>query len=151
VLGEPVLPRPGAGRRHAGDHAAAARLLHDAPAACRRVTDANVWVEAYGLAAQAAHALSRGLPHALDLVDDLDRLASAHGIGELRAEAALLRLAAGRPGALDAARSHVAVVDNPVLAARLARLEDSAGGSAVRAAEHRPRTGRDQRPGRARG
>jgi DNA-binding SARP family transcriptional activator len=110
-----------------GDDDAAARLLHDAPAACRRWTDAYLWVEAYGLAAQAAHALERGLPRALELVEDLDRLASAHGMRELQAEAALLRLAAGRPGALDAARSAVAAVDNPVLAARLAAAERGTG------------------------
>jgi DNA-binding SARP family transcriptional activator len=111
-----------------GDHDTAARMLHDAPAACRRVTDAYVWVEAYGLAAQARHALAQGLPRGTELVDELDRLASAHGMGELRAEAALLLLATGRPGALDAARSHVAAVDNPVLAARLDRLERRAAG-----------------------
>jgi hypothetical protein len=49
-----------------------ARLLHDVPAACRRVTDAYVWVEAYGLAPQAGHAL-RGLAHALELIEELDR------------------------------------------------------------------------------
>ena len=45
-----------------------------------------------------------------------------------RQEAALLRLAGGQPGALEAARAHVAAVDNPVLARRLAALE---AGSAV--------------------
>ena len=105
-----------------GEHDTAARILHDAPAACRRFTDAYLWVEAYGLAAQAGHAVARGLTHGSNLVDDLDRLASAHGMRELQAEAALLRLQEGRPGALDAARSHVAAVDNPALAARLDRL-----------------------------
>ena len=105
---------------------AAARLLYDAPAACRRFTDAYVWIEAYGLAAQAAHAMSSGLPRGIEMVDDLDRMAAAHGMRELQAEAALLRLQAGRPGALDAAKSHVAAVDNPVLAARLTILERTA-------------------------
>lgn len=105
-----------------GDTDTAARMLHDAPAACRRFTDAYVWVEAYGLAAQAAHAVSRGLPHGPGLVNDLDRLASAHGMRELQAEAALLRLQERRPGASDAARSQVAAVDNPALAGRLERL-----------------------------
>jgi DNA-binding SARP family transcriptional activator len=106
-----------------GDDDTAARLLHDAPAACHRWTDAYLWLEAYGLAAQAGHALEHGRPRALELIEDLDRVASAHGLRELQAEAALLRLAAGRPGALDAARSAVAAVDNPVLAARLAAAE----------------------------
>ena len=105
-----------------GDGDTAARLLHDAPAACRRFTDAYIWIEAYGLAAQAGHALSRRLPQAPALVDDLDQIASAHGMRELQAEAALLRLQEGLPGALDAARSHIAAVDNPALAARLERL-----------------------------
>jgi DNA-binding SARP family transcriptional activator len=106
-----------------GDADTAARLLHDAPTACRRLSDTYVWIEAYGLAAQAAHAVSRGDPRGPELVDDLDRLASAHGMRELQASAALLRLRIGLPGALDAARGHVAAVDNPVLAEQLRRLE----------------------------
>jgi DNA-binding SARP family transcriptional activator len=106
-----------------GDDDTAARLLHDAPAACHRWTDAYLWLEAYGLAAQAEHALDHGLHRALELIEELDRLASAHGMREFQAESALLRLAAGRPGALEAARSAVATVDNPVLAARLAAAE----------------------------
>jgi DNA-binding SARP family transcriptional activator len=112
-----------AAQRHQDD--AAAHLLHDAPTACRRFTDTYIWIEAYGLAAQAAYAVARGLPGAADLIDDLDRLAAAHGLRELQAEAALLRVSAGRPGALDAARGCVAAVDNPALAARLDRLERS--------------------------
>ena len=109
-----------------GDGDTAARLLHDAPAACRRFTDAYVWIETYGLAAQASLALSRGDPTAPSLVDDLDHVASAHGMRELQAEAALLRLQAGHPGALEAARSSVAAVDNPALVARLDRLTEGA-------------------------
>nr|WP_246324550.1 BTAD domain-containing putative transcriptional regulator [Petropleomorpha daqingensis] len=112
-----------------GDDDTAARLLHDAPAACHRWTDAYLWLEAYGLVAQAGHALEHGLPRALELIEELDRIASAHGMRELQAEAALLRLAAGRPGALDAARSAVAAVDNPVLAARLAAAEKGLRGA----------------------
>jgi tetratricopeptide (TPR) repeat protein len=106
-----------------GDDDTAAQLLYDAPTACRRLSDTYVWIEAYGLAAQAAHAVSRGDSRGAELADDLDRLASAHGMRELQANAALLRLRAGRPGALDAARSHVAAVDNPVLALQLERLK----------------------------
>ncbi|MDP9393674.1 MAG: hypothetical protein M3Q27_05160, partial [Actinomycetota bacterium] len=105
------------------DEDTASKFLHDAPAACRRVTDAYVWIEAYGLAAQAAHALDASQPRARDLIDDLDDVASAHGMRELQAEAALLRLQARMPGALDAAKAHVAAVDNPVLRERLAQLE----------------------------
>jgi len=116
-----------------GDHAAAARFLHDSRTACSRVNDSYVWLEAYGLAAQATHAVSRGLASAEALVDDLARLASEHGMRELQAEAAILRVEAGRADALEAARSLVAAVDNPVLATRLDVLErrlDSAGESA---------------------
>jgi DNA-binding SARP family transcriptional activator len=107
----------------AGDDDAAGRLLHEAPDTCRRLPDTYLWIEAYGLAAYAAHALATGSPNALTLIQDLDRLASAHALHELQAEAALLRLAAGQPGALETARLRVAAVDNPVLADRLARLE----------------------------
>ena len=106
-----------------GDDDTAARLLYEAPIACHRFTDTYVWLEAYAVAAHAAHALESGHPRASELVDELDRLASAHGMRELQAEAALLRLRAGLPGALDAARGQVAAVDNPVLAERLERLE----------------------------
>lgn len=106
-----------------GDHRAAARLLHDSRAACRRINDSYVWLEAYGLAAQASHAVTDGLQRSEELIDDLDRLASAHGIRELQAEAAMLRVRAGRIDALEAARSHVDAVDNPVLTARLRHLE----------------------------
>jgi hypothetical protein len=54
-----------------GDDEAAAQLLHDAPAVCRRVPDAYIWVEAHALAAQAAHAVSRGLRRAPELEADL--------------------------------------------------------------------------------
>ncbi|MPY86129.1 MAG: hypothetical protein GEV00_23500 [Actinophytocola sp.] len=56
-------------------------------------------------------------------MDDLDQLASVHGMRELQAEAAMLRVSAGRTDALEAARSHVAAVDNPMLSARLSQLE----------------------------
>ena len=106
-----------------GDHAAAARLLHDSRAACRRINDAYVWLEAFGLAAQVGHAIATGLQRSEELIDDLDQLASAHGIRELQAEAAMLRVQAGRTDALEAARSHVAAVDNPALTERLRQLE----------------------------
>jgi hypothetical protein len=50
---------------------------------------------------------------------------------ELQAEAALLRVQRGLPGALDAAKGQVAAVDNPVLTARLARLERATGLAAL--------------------
>lgn len=106
-----------------GDHESAARWLHDGPVACRKFTDTYVWVEAYALAAQASHAVEAGNPNAADLMDQLDQLAATHGMREFQAEAALLRAAAGLPGALESARSHVAAVDNPVLGRRLEELQ----------------------------
>jgi hypothetical protein len=106
-----------------GDHAAAARLLHDSRTACRRINDSYVWLEAYGLAAEVGHAVATGLQRWEELIDDLDQLASSHGIRELQAEAAMLRVGAGRSEALEAARSHVAAVDNPALIERLRQLE----------------------------
>jgi len=106
-----------------GDHAAAARLLHDSRTACRRINDSYVWLEAYGLAAEVGHAIATGLQRWEELIDDLDQLASSHGIRELQAEAAILRVEAGRSEALEAARSHVAAVDNPALTERLRQLE----------------------------
>jgi DNA-binding SARP family transcriptional activator len=106
-----------------GDHAAAARLLHDSRTACRRINDSYVWLEAYGLAAEVGHAIATGLQRWEELIDDLDQLASSHGIRELQAEAAILRVEAGRIEALEAARSHVAAVDNPALTERLRQLE----------------------------
>jgi DNA-binding SARP family transcriptional activator len=105
-----------------GDGGAAARWLHDAPITCRRFTDTYVWIEAYALAAQVERAVTTGQPNSAELLNQLDNLAASHGMREFQAEAALLRAAAGLPGGLDAARSHVAAVDNPVLASRLDKL-----------------------------
>ena len=58
---------------------------------------------------------------------------------ELQAESALLRLRAGHPGALDAARGSVTAIDNPVLAARLESWErDRSAVPSARAAPRRP-------------
>jgi hypothetical protein len=82
------------------------------------------------LLAYATHAVRTGSARAAAVIDDADRLASAHGLRELQAEAALLRVAIGSPGALASAREHVAAVDNPVLANRLAALEATGAGRA---------------------
>jgi tetratricopeptide (TPR) repeat protein len=106
-----------------GEHDAASRLLHDSRTACRRFNDTYVWLEAYGLAAEVAHAVALGRLDANELVDSLDEMASAHGMRELQAEAGMLRVAAGRTDALEAARSHVSAVDNPAVSARFRALE----------------------------
>jgi len=119
-----------------GQHTAAARLLHDSRTACRRVNDAYVWLEAYGLAAQVTHAITAGLHNAEELLDDLDQLASTHGMREFQAEAAMLRVSAGRTGALEAARSHVAAVDNPALTSRLDQLMAALASAGTRRGEN---------------
>lgn len=110
-----------------GDTRAAAQWLHDGPVTCRRFTDTYVWIEAYALAAQARHAVATGQPGAANLLDQLDRLAAGHGMREFQAESALLQATLGMPGAIEAARSHVAAVDNPVLVRRLEELERQPG------------------------
>lgn len=110
-----------------GEGETAARWLHEAPMACRRFTDTYVWLEAYALAAQAERAMATGDARAPDLIGELDTLAASHGMREFQAMAALLRVQAGLPGALAAARASVAAVDNPVLEERLERLASAAG------------------------
>lgn len=120
----------------------AARWLRDAPIACRRFTDTYVWLEAFASAAQAAHALHVGSPAAMDLVDQLDALASMHGMREFQAEAALLRAEAGQVGALAAARVLIDGVDNPVLRRRLAELVAAGGAEAAAIRPAAPARGR---------
>lgn len=110
-----------------GRPAEATRLLHEAPRACRRLSDTYLWIEAYAMSAQCRIAVQIGDDRAPELVDELDRLASTHGIRQLQAEAALLRAELGQPGALDAAAAHVADLANPWLAGRLAALRAAAG------------------------
>jgi DNA-binding SARP family transcriptional activator/predicted negative regulator of RcsB-dependent stress response len=102
-----------------GDDDEAALLLHEAPRACRRLSDTYLWVEAYAMAAQARFAVQTGDEQAAGLVDDLDRVAAGHGLRQLQAEAALLRAELGLPGALEAATALVADLGSAWLAARL--------------------------------
>jgi len=105
-----------------GEDDEAARLLHEAPAACRRFTDTYLWVEAYAMAAEAQHAINSGNPRAADLMEELDRVASRHGMRELQAEAAVFGALLGLPGSLDLARTQLSAVDNPALTQRFEQL-----------------------------
>jgi|GEM_PF-6786963 len=83
-------------RQAARERAAVAAEVETLARTCRRVNDAYVWLEAYGLVAQVTHAIAAGLHNVEELLDDLDQPASTHGMRELQAEAAMLRVTAVR-------------------------------------------------------
>ena len=81
------------------------RLLEDAPRLCRRLPDAYLWIEAYGLDALCAVAVEQGLPSAPRWIAELEQLAGRAGFRELIARALLYRGRLGDEGALTAARA----------------------------------------------
>ena len=126
---------PGEGRAHPrcqfaealaarrGDVARALELLVDAPTLCRRLPDTYLWIEAYGLDALCALALEQGAEGTGRWIDELEAIAAGQGMRELLARATIYRARLGEPGALDAARSLAAQIDNPVLADLLGSAE----------------------------
>ncbi|MGH3020667.1 MAG: SARP family transcriptional regulator, partial [Gaiellaceae bacterium] len=98
-----------------GDAARALELLVDAPKLCRRLPDTYLWIEAYGLDALCSLALEQGAEAGGRWIDELEAIAARHGMRELLARATIYRARLGEPGALDAARSLAAQIDNPVL------------------------------------
>jgi tetratricopeptide (TPR) repeat protein len=104
-----------------GDVERALPMLEDAPRFCRRLPDAYLWIEAYGLDALCAVAVARGLPSAARWVQELDALAARAGFRELTARALLHRGRLGDVAALDAARAAADGIDNPLLADALAK------------------------------
>ena len=106
-----------------GDVARALELLVDAPTLCRRLPDTYLWIEAYGLDALCALALEQGAEGTGRWIDELEAIAAGHGMRELLARATIYRARLGEPGALDAARSLAAQIDNPVLADLLGSAE----------------------------
>ncbi len=74
------------------------------------------------MAAEAQHAINSGNPRAADLVEELGRVASRHGMRELQAEAAVFGALLGLPGALDLARTQLSAVDNPAMTERFEQL-----------------------------
>jgi DNA-binding SARP family transcriptional activator len=98
-----------------GDIARALDLLVDAPKLCRRLPDTYLWIEAYGLDALCGVAVEHRAAGALRWIDQLEAITARRGIRELLLRATIYRARLGEPGALDAARSLAAEIDNPAL------------------------------------
>jgi DNA-binding SARP family transcriptional activator len=102
-----------------GDIPTALERLDEAPRRCRRLPDSYLWVEAYGLEALCAAGVTHSAASAGHWVDELETLASRHGMRELLARAAMHRARLGEPGALEAAQVLAGLVDNPALTSLL--------------------------------
>ena len=98
-----------------GDTARALELLTDAPKLCRRLPDTYLWIEAYGLDALCLVAVDQRVGGAGRWIDELEAIAARRGIRELLLRATLYRARLGEPGALEAATSLAAQIDNPAL------------------------------------
>ena len=98
-----------------GDVPRAIDLLVDAPKLCRRLPDTYLWIEAYGLDALCAVAVEHRAEAAARWIDELEAIAARRGIRELLLRATVYRARLGEPGAVDAARSMAAQIDNPAL------------------------------------
>lgn len=98
-----------------GDVTRALELLLDAPRLCRRLPDTYLWIEAYGLDALCAVGVEHGAEAAARWVDELEAIAARRGIRELLLRAIVYRARLGEPGALEAAHSLAAQIDNPAL------------------------------------
>jgi DNA-binding SARP family transcriptional activator len=109
-----------------GDISRALELLVDAPKLCRRLPDTYLWIEAYGLDALCAVAVEHRAKATARWIDELEAIAARRGIQELLLRALVYRARLGEPGALDAARSLAAQIDNPALGKLLASAELSA-------------------------
>ncbi|HVL98221.1 MAG TPA: BTAD domain-containing putative transcriptional regulator [Egibacteraceae bacterium] len=101
-----------------GDTSRAFELLADAPQRCARLPDSYLWVQAYALDALAQLAVRDGHPRAEQWVDELDRLASSHGMRELRVSVARHWAALGEEGAAETAVALAKSIDNPALLTR---------------------------------
>ena len=106
-----------------GDLPRAFEMLDEAPRRCRRLPDTYLWVEAYCLEALCAVGVTHGAASTGQWIDELDTIASRNGMRELLVRATSHRARLGEPGALEAARSLAAEVDNPALAKLVASLE----------------------------
>jgi DNA-binding SARP family transcriptional activator len=98
-----------------GDIPRALDLLVDAPKLCRRLPDTYLWIETYALDALCAVAVEHGAEAAPRWIDELEAMTARRGIRELLLHATVYRARLGEPGALDAARSLAAQIDNPRL------------------------------------
>jgi DNA-binding SARP family transcriptional activator len=108
-----------------GDLHRALDLLSDAPNLCRRLPDTYLWIEAYGLDALCAVAVENRAEGAAQWIDELESITARRGMRELLFRATLYRAQLGEPGALDAAESLAAQIDNPVLGELLASVQPS--------------------------
>lgn len=109
-----------------GDVSRALDLLVEAPKLCRRLPDTYLWIEAYGLDALCAVAVEHQAAATVRWIDELEAIAARRGIRELLLRATVYRVRLGEPGALDAARSLAAQIDNPAIGNLLASRELSA-------------------------
>ena len=98
-----------------GDLARALELLAEAPKLCRRLPDTYLWIEAYGLDALCAVAVEHRVESTGRWIDELESIAARRGIREFVLRAAVYRARIGEPGALSAARSLAAQIDNPTI------------------------------------
>ena len=98
-----------------GDVPRAVDVLVQAPKQCRRLPDTYLWIEAYGLDAPCAVAVEHRAESALRWIDELEAIAGRRGVKELLLRALLYRARLGEPGALEAAESLAAQIDNPAL------------------------------------
>lgn len=98
-----------------GDVSRALELLIEAPKLCRRLPDTYLWIESYALDALCAVAVEHRAGAAAQWIDKLEAIAARRGIKELVLRATIYRARLGEPGALDAARSLAAEIDNPAL------------------------------------
>ncbi len=98
-----------------GDVERGLELLVEAPRLCRRLPDTYLWIEAYGLDALCETAVEHGDASAKRWVGELEAIAASRGLHDLLVRATVHRARLGEPGALEAARSLAAQVDNPAL------------------------------------
>jgi DNA-binding SARP family transcriptional activator len=116
-----------------GDTTHALELLVDAPRLCRRLPDTYLWIEAYALDALCAVAVKHRAEAAPRWIDELEAITARRGLKELLLRATLYRARMGAPGALEAARSLAAQIDNPALA-QLPELEEPGQSATVKTA-----------------
>lgn len=103
-----------------GDIPTALEWLESAPRRCRRLPDAWLWVEGYGLEALCRVAVEHRAPSAPRWIDELEALTARAGMRELLARARMHRASLGEAGALESALALAAEIDNPALTAELA-------------------------------
>lgn len=98
-----------------GDVDRALDLLVEAPKLCRRLPDTYLWIEAYGLDALCSVAVEHRATAAVRWIDELEAITARRGISELLLRATVYRARLGEAGALEAAHSLAAEIDNPAV------------------------------------